>query len=32
MRDSGRLIVVDYKATAKDGQVTLDETTSNGRC
>ena len=30
MRASGRLIVVDYKATAKDGQVTLDEAWQDG--
>ena len=30
MRGSGRLIVVDYKATAKDGQVTLDEAWQDG--
>jgi hypothetical protein len=24
MRDSGKLIVIDYKATAKNGEVTLD--------
>lgn len=30
MRDSGRLIVVDYKATAKDGEVTLDAAWQDG--
>ena len=29
-RSSGRLIVVDYKATAKDGQVTLNEAWQDG--
>jgi len=30
LHGSGRLIVVDYKATAKDGQVTLDEAWQDG--
>ena len=25
MRDSGRLVVVDYKATATNGELTLDD-------